>query len=136
MSVVKIRIALETALAAMTPAISISYENAAFQSTTGVPYQSPFLMVATPDNSVIGNGYYREQGIFQITLAYPIQQGTSPSISRAVLIQQTFARGNVFANGGVNVRIMKTAEIGQGVIDDDRWRVPVKIRWTAEIFAP
>ena len=135
MSVVKIRTALEVALAGMTPAVSISYENAAFAPVAGVPYQMAFLLLATPANPTMGDAFHREQGIFQITLMYPIQAGTAAAAARAVLIQAQFARGSTFTSGGVTVRVMATPEISAASVDGDRWAQPVKVRWTADIFS-
>lgn len=134
MSIVKIRSALELALSAMTPAISLAYENAAFVPVAGVPYQKPFLLSATPQNPTMGDGYYREVGYMQVTLMYPIQAGTVDAASRALLIQALFKRGSTFSNGGVTVKIMATPAITAGQRDGDRWALLVKIPYQADIF--
>jgi len=135
MSVVKIRAALESALAGMTPALATSYENAAFVPVAGTPYQKPFLLTATPDNSTMGDGYYRERGLFQVSLLYPIQAGSAAAAAQAVLIQSLFKRGSTFSNGGIKVLITSTPGISAGQIDGDRWSLPIKISWQSEIFS-
>lgn len=134
MSVVKIRAALETALAGMTPVVPIAYENAAFVPVAGVPYIKAYLLSATPQNPTMGDGYYREVGYMQCTLMYPIQAGTGAAAARAEAIQSLFKRGSVFSNGGVDVKVMATPSITTGQIDGDRWALPVKIPYQAEIF--
>ena len=134
MSIVNIRKALEVALAAITPAISIAYENAAFAPVVGTPYCKPYLLMATPDNPTMGDGFYRERGIFQITLCYPLQIGTAGAAAQAEVLQTAFKRGATFSNGGVSVKVMATPSIGQAQVDAERFSLPVKVTWQADIF--
>jgi hypothetical protein len=83
----------------------------------------------------MGDGFYREQGIFQITLLYPLQAGTATAAARAQLIRTTFKRGLSMTSGTIKVKVMATPEISSGRVDGDRFSVPVKIRWQADIFA-
>ena len=135
MSISSVRIALETKLATITPALSTAYENVPFTPVTGTPYQRAYLMPATPANPTMGDGYYREQGIFQVTLMYPLQAGPKTAADRAELIRAAFKRGTTLTSGTVSVIIERTPEIGQGRVDGDRWSVPCKIRWFSSIFA-
>ena len=134
MSLTAIRIALETKLAAITPELSTAYENVPFTPVTGTAYQAAYLMPATPANPTMGDGYYREQGIFQVTLMYPLQAGPKTAADRAELIRAAFKRGTTLTSGTVSVIIERTPEIGQGRVDGDRWALPVKIRWYAGIY--
>jgi len=134
MSIVAVRAALETKLNAMTPAISTAWENLPYTPVAGTPYQAAYVMPASPDNSVLGGGYHKKQGIFQIDLMYPIQAGTATAAARAELIETWFKQGTSMTSGSVTVKIMKTPYVAQGRVEDDRWRVPIKITWQAEIF--
>jgi hypothetical protein len=129
---VDVRIALETALSVMSPALSTAWENIPYTPVSGIPYQKAFLLFAQPDNSEYGE-HYREQGIFQITLMYPYGIGTLAAGIRAELIRQKFTRGASFTSDSVTVVVDRTAEIVGGVRDGDRWAVPVKVRWHAQI---
>jgi len=135
MSIVSVRAALETKLAAITPALATAYENAPYTPVAGTPYQAAYLLTATPENPTMGDGYYREQGIFQISLFYPLQAGSGTAAARAILIQAAFKRGTSMTSGSVTVKITRTPEISQGRVDGDRWHVPVKIVWHANINA-
>ena len=134
MTIVAIRAALETALAGMTPALSCAYENVAFSPVAGVPYQRPYVMAAPPANPTMGDGYYRDQGIFQVTLMYPIQGGSAPAAARADMIRALFRRGASFSSGGLTVKIMTTPVINAAQIDADRWALPVRVTYSAEVF--
>lgn len=98
-----------------------------------IPYQQAYLLTAEPDNPEIGGGY-REQGIFQVSLRYPLFSGSLLSETRAELIRGVFYRGASFIKDTVTVTIEKTPEVGQGKIDGDRYFLPVRIRYYANIF--
>ena len=134
MSIVNVRAALETKLKAITPAISTAWENVAFEPVTGTPYQAAYVLPAEPANPTMGAGHYREQGLFQINLFYPSQVGTATAAARAEAIRIAFKRGTTMTSGSIKVIVTATPYIGQGRTDGDRWMVPVKIRWKAEIF--
>lgn len=133
MSLAAVRIALETKLNAMS-ALATAWENAPYIPVSGVPYQQVWLLPATPDNPTLGDDYYREQGIFQMTLMYPLQTGPAAAVARAELIRTAFKRGTTMTSGTVTVIVDRTPEIGIGRVDGDRWAVPVKVRWYAGII--
>jgi hypothetical protein len=134
MSQIKIRAALETALAAIAPALSTAWENVAFTPpASSVPYQCAFVMFAEPDDPEAGRTMYFERGIFHINLLYPLGAGDATARTRAKLIKDTFYRGRSFTSGGVTASVEKTPDAGQGSVDGDRWLIPVKIRFTSQI---
>lgn len=132
MSLASIRSAMETALAGISPAVAIAYENQAYSPVPGTPYQRVTLLTAEPDNREIGPGY-TERGIFQVDLFYPEGTGPAAATARAALIRSTFAYATELTSGGVKVNIIATPEIGAARADGDRFHVPVKIRWHSRI---
>lgn len=135
MSIALVRTALEAKLNAIAPALAIAWQNVGYTPVTGTPYQACFLLPAIPSNPTLGDGFYREQGIFQISLFYPLLTGAQDAETRAQLIRTAFKRGTAMTSGSVSVLVDTTPEIGQGRADDDRWHIPVKIRWSAGIIA-
>ena len=133
MSIAAVRIALEVKLAAMTPALATAWENAPYFPIAGTPYQAAYLLPATPDNPTMGDTFYREQGIFQVSLFYPLQTGPAAAAARAELIRTAFKRGTSMTSGTVTVRIARTPDIGQGRVEGDRWHLPIKIQFFAGI---
>lgn len=133
MSIAKVRAALETRLGTLTPALSTAYENAAFTPVAGTPYQRVFLLPATPDNEVLGCDYYREIGIFQVMLCYPLNGGPAAAQARAELLRTHFKRGTSVSNGGVSTIVTATPAVDRALIDGDRFCIPVSIRYRAEI---
>jgi hypothetical protein len=133
MSMVSIRKALETALAGMTPPLATAWENVLFNPTTGVPYQQVNLLAADPNNPSMGDKFRQEVGIFQITLKYTMQTGPGAADARAELLRSIFHRGATFTADGITVTIDRTPTVSMASQDGDRWSLPVKIRWYANI---
>jgi len=132
MSAIKIKAALESALNSMT-ALATAWENIEYVPVTGTPYQQVNILMAEPDNNEYGRTY-REIGYMQIKLMYPLKNGSLTAITRAELIRSTFYRGASFTSSGVTVVIDKTPEISEGSVEGDRWAIPVKIRFFANII--
>jgi hypothetical protein len=90
------------------------------------------MLLASPDNSEWGPSH-TERGILQINLLYPRFSGTRDSASRCELLRGVFRRGSSFTYSGVTVTITDTPEVSMGVVDNDRFNTPVKIRFSAYI---
>ena len=134
MSLTAIRAALETRLNAMAPAVAIAWENRPFQvPAPTVPYQQVNILFATPENPETGAGY-RELGIFQVSLLYPLGDGANAAGVRATAIRTQFPKNLALTSGGVVVTISKTPSIGGGAVDGDRWRLPIKISFFSNQF--
>ncbi|PRC92673.1 phage tail terminator-like protein [Solimicrobium silvestre] len=134
MSDVKIRAALETALVAVMPTFQFAWENVMFVPTAGIPFAKVTLKMAQPQNPTLGAGFHRERGIMFVGLAYPLGQGSLASMTQAELIKTAFARGSSFASNGVTVIVDSTPEIVPAITDADRYNIPVKIRFWADIY--
>jgi hypothetical protein len=77
---------------------------------------------------------YTEQGILQVNLFYPNgRRAAEPRLRRAELIRAAFPYAASFVSGGVTVNIIATPEIGPARPEDDRFMVPVKVRFQARI---
>lgn len=125
--------ALETALNAMSPALATAWRNTPFTPTAGTPYQRVAFLYADPDNPVFGAGH-QERGYMQIDLMYPMGAGPATAAARAELLRTTFARGSSFTASGTTPIIERTPSISDGVIEGDRWKVTVKIRFYVNQF--
>lgn len=132
MSAVLCRRALEVELAAMIPAVATAYENAPFTPVAGTPYQRVTVLLAEPANLEM-SADHTEQGFMQVDLKYPLGGGPAAASTRAELIRSTFYRGASFTASGVTVHIERTPEIMPGRVEEDRYVVPVRIRFYAHI---
>jgi hypothetical protein len=134
MSDTKIRQCFEARLALM-PALSTAYENVAFTPVTGTPYQKVNLLPAQPDNASLGDSYYREQGLFQVTLCYPNSGGAALAEARAELVVQHFKRGTYMTKDGQTVQVISTPAIAPAYKDADRYCIPISIFYRSDVFA-
>jgi len=136
MSVVSTRTALETQLATVTfTGGATAYENVPYTPVAGTPYQACYCLFASPDNPTMGDGFNRILGIFQVSLFYPLNTGPGAAATQAELIKTAFARGSSFTSGTVTVHIDRTPEISTGRVDGDRFHVPVRIPFYADIYS-
>ena len=134
MSRVAIRAALETALNAMSPALATAWENRPYTPEAGTPYQRVNVLFARPVNSEISRAF-EQDGFMQVTLLYPPDAGPGDAAARADLLTTTFYRGRSLTSGGVTVTILYTPETLPGFRDGDRYAVPVRVPFHAEISA-
>lgn len=132
MSLVNVRAALEKRLATITPPIDTVPENTDYTPVTGTPHQRVYLLAAEPDNTEFGS-MFQEHGIFQVTLAYPLQNGAGEATARAELIRAAFRRGTSLTQAGDVIVIEKTPEIGPGLPGDAFYELPVRVRWYVNV---
>lgn len=133
MSIVKIRQALETGLSTITPTLATAYENVPYTPITGTPYQTVYILFNTPDNATLGDGLYHEKGYMQVSLKYPLNNGSTLCASRAELVRQKFKRGATFTKDGVSVTVEKTPSVSF-ITEIDRYTAVVKIYFYSDIF--
>jgi hypothetical protein len=120
---------------AVVQAVTTAYENTVYPSVIGVPYQMVFMIPFKPDEPTQGAGYYREHGVFQVTLVYPVGVGVGAINARAELIRNAFKKGSSLINNGINVVIDETPELGNFAGATDSFSRPVKISYRADIYS-
>jgi hypothetical protein len=129
---------LEIALASISPSIDTVWENTQYTPSVDKEYQETHLLLADPQNPTFSNPitspFTRENGIYQVTLKYPQGVGPNAAYLRAQLIRNTFFQGASFTSGLTTLIISRTPTIAPGRNDGDRWSVPVKIPFFANIF--
>lgn len=135
MSLASIKIALESAVKSAFPTMPIGWENVSYSPPVdGSMWFAVNVIPATPENPTLGDAFHREVGFMQIMISSPIDGGSGKSYSKAELIRDAFPRGTSFTSGGYTVTIAKTASIGPGSRQQDRFMLPVRIYWFANIF--
>ena len=74
-----------------------------------------------------------EQGLFQVTLCYPLAKGPRDAETRAEAVRAHFRRGTTLTEGGVSTIISHVPVVSASVPGDGQWRVPVTVRWQAQV---
>lgn len=134
MSQILVRRAFEKRLDTLTPAVATVFENVEYVPVSGTPYQQARLLPATPENPVYGDGYYREVGLFQVGLFYPLNVGVAVVQTRAEALRTLFPRATYMTEGGVTTTIRRTPAISSGFVDGDRYVLFVSIDYFASVF--
>jgi hypothetical protein len=135
MSLFDITAALEVRLAAMPGVLPTVWENTEANPPTTAFQQVNFLPGA-PDNPAVGSGMYRELGLMQVTLLYPINSGSGAAYQMAETIRNWFPRASSYSSGGFTAIIERTAAIGPGSVQSERFVLPVSIYYFSNIVIP
>jgi len=133
MSQVLIRKALEKRLNTMSPTLATAWENTKYAPVNGTPYQRVNLLPAEPENPTLGGNYHLEQGIFQVTLCYPIDAGPGIAEARAELLRARFPRALSLTESTLSLTITRTPQVMPAFVDGDRYCIPVRIRYHSHI---
>ena len=121
--------AIEIKIASITPTISTAYENVTFTPVSGEPYQVFNLLPAINEAMFINDVSYKSLGIFQITLHYPLNQGTADVMARADLYLNAFDIGTNLVNGAATVKITDTPDIRVLGVVGDRYVVAISVNY-------
>ena len=125
-----IRTILEQKLATIAGSLGTVYENlpsSAYVPVAGTPYQTVHLLYADSEDLCITNDMIKDQGIMQVTLYYPLGQGSKAVETRAQLIRSTFTNALQLTDGTDTVRISKTPDIKNMGQSSDRYIYIVSI---------
>lgn len=133
MSLIKIRAALETTLAGITPAIATVFENTNYTPVIGTPYQVVGIKVL-PDAPVGGCRTIRYTGTLYIVLKYPPSIGANAITTRAELIKTAFALGTSHVKDTVTCIINEVPEFNPLGNDDERFTGLVKISFYTNLI--
>jgi hypothetical protein len=118
----------------MTPSLATAWEGVPFTPVTGTPFQQINILYNETENPTLGDAMYRVSGLMQVLLCYPPGTGPKAASARAELIRNQFQRGLGLSSGGTDVLIDRTPTIAPAIIDGDRYRIPVTVYFSADIF--
>lgn len=125
--------ALNKALDDAFPAMDVAWENINFVPAVGIGYLRAWLLPAETDVATLGpNPWQRHQGIFQVSVFYPLGQGPGPAMGKAAEIQKIFRPGAKFYYNSVEVVIEKSWPSSAMVEDGGWYHIPVNVRYRCE----
>lgn len=130
----KIAAALNGHLAELVldPVLEIAWPNLTFAPAAAAYLRVDNLRNATDRILIANDAPHRQQGIYQVTVMSPIDEGEVDPLEIGGLVADHFAAGTRLAFDGGQVRIDKRPDVaslrnGAG----DRWMVPVSVSWLA-----
>jgi len=129
-----IRAALETHISNTANLPDISYENVAFDPTTGTSFISVRYMPTSTKPAVRGlNPQLRYQGVFYVTVSTPEGNGPSTADDYTNKVIDAFQATTDISFTNAKSETIKVsidyAERRQGLIDSPWYHVPISIGW-------
>ena len=82
----------------------------------------------------VAPNFVRELGVFQVNLNYPQGGGYAATYAKAQALRDAFFQGKTFTSGNITVIVSRTPTISPGRNDGDRWVVPIKISFFANVY--
>jgi hypothetical protein len=123
-----IRATLDTALAAVSGLPDIAFENAPFEQNAGTPHLRASLFLTSRRPATRGpDPQNRYQGIYQVVVAVPTDQGAGAAMDYADLIMTEFD-GSSDIDGTPTVSI-EYSETSGAVFSDPFYLLPVNVAW-------
>lgn len=111
------------------------FEGVTFDPVGSQPYQKVRLIPAQVVNPTLGDGYHREEGVYQIVLAYPAGRGIGEIADQAELIKSYFNRGKTIVEGDTEINVSRTPSISSAIINGSRIEIAIRIRYYSNEFA-
>lgn len=134
MAISFIKKAAEKHLLTLSPSIPTSFEGVNFDPPQGM-YQRTQFLIRSPDDPVLGTGYYRENVNFQVYVSIPDGNGTGDAYRRAELIRNLFKKGTTLVESGIMIHVLSTPKVSTDMQASGRIIVPVFIDLTAEVYS-
>lgn len=126
-----IRREIESRLSAIGPPLPTAWENVQFDPPAP-PYQRGFLLPAGNVPHSFGAGAkMRYAGVYQVSLYYPLGEGSGDAMARAKQIIDAFPVGTLTVADGLHITITSRPEIAQGIPTDTAWLLPISINYIA-----
>lgn len=135
MAIVEIKRAAERHLNTLTPFVPTGYEGVTFNPPSNAIYQRVQFLIQTPDDPVLGTGFYRERVSMQIFVVDMLNKGTAEVLNRAELIRNKFAKGLVLNEGNIRIHVLRTPQVAGTTVASDRIICPVVIELVAEVYS-
>ena len=123
-----IRATMDTALAAVSGLPDIAFENAPFEQNAGTPHLRVAFFLTSRRPATRGpDPQNRYQGIYQVVVAVPTDQGAGAAMDYADLIMTEFD-GSSDIEGTPTVSI-EYSETSGAVFSDPFYLLPVNVAW-------
>ncbi|MGL5077417.1 MAG: phage tail terminator-like protein [Waterburya sp.] len=132
MSVKKTQTALIKHLKLLLPQVPTAYEAVSFDSPLGL-YQRVQFRILSPDDPVVGKGYYRERVEMQIFVYAPTNSGTGLVLNRAELLQNHFGKGLTLVESDLKVHVLRTPQVSGTAVIGSKIVCPVLISTITEV---
>ena len=117
----------------LSPAVSLAMPNVPFAPVTGETYMRASVMFADTNQPALSHDSHRRfQGIFQVSVFAPLDEGPVKAAVIADLVADQFARGTRLTDNDLIVEIGPAPPtINTPIKEEERWHQPCSIPWFA-----
>jgi hypothetical protein len=138
MSLATIRKSFETRLKtwadALTPAMPIAWENVTYTPPANTArYARAFVIPAPTEASTLARTDRVYRGLFQVSLAMPLNKGAGAAETLIASLDAAFA--HTFTQDSLRIWLLTPFRPAAGMPQDDRWVVPVSAEYMAQTYA-
>lgn len=127
-----IRNALFSHLATLSIGLPVAWPGEAYQPPAGAYLKADWLPNRTSGDFMANDSTQEHMGLLQVTVMVPSgSNAQATATGHADSIATHFARGTVIDLSGLRVRIDQPPSVAPAVIEQDRFGVPVTIRYRA-----
>lgn len=127
MSLSKIYGAFIAKINTVVPLIDTAFENKDYIPTTGKEYQEVYILPSSNNVPYINEASYEMEGLVQITLCYPINEGRSKCMDRANLYMGLFPVGTVLTIDSLKIRTKGVPQITNLGVDNGRYKIALRV---------
>ena len=117
----------------VTPKIDSVYENKEYTPINDVPFQELYILLSDNTSEYINETTYNMEGLFQISLNYPINQGRTAAMDRATLYMNLFPKNTKLTYNGLTVRQVGIPQIANLGVVGDRYKIALRVQFLAVI---
>jgi hypothetical protein len=111
--------------------LNTAYPNRKFDPVAGTPWAAVFILPNQPEVATLGDsGADQHDGVFQISLFYPPNQGDHDIMAKADAIARHYKAGNRFSYDDQSL-LVRNCGRAQGRLDDGWYRIDLTINWVA-----
>lgn len=131
MSMNKVYTAFITKINTLAPLIDTVYENKDYTPIAGKEYQEVYILPSSNIAPYINETSYNMEGLIQITLNYPPNDGRSKCMDRANLYMGLFPVGTVLTIDSLKIRIKGVPQITNLGVVDGRYKIALRVGFIA-----
>lgn len=117
----------------VTLKIDSVYENKSYTPINDVPFQELYILPSDNTSEYINETTYNMEGLFQISLNYPVNQGRTAATDRATLYMNLFPKNTKLTYDGLLVRQVGIPQVANLGVVGDRYKIVLRVQFLAVI---
>ncbi len=113
--------------------LDTAYPNKKFDPAAGTPWAAVFILPNQPEVATLGGrGEDVHDGVFQISLFYPPDQGDADIMAKADAVAKHYKAGQRYTYDGQGV-LIRSCGRSQGRLDDGWYRIDLTVNWQSHV---